>query len=997
MHAEFLTRLLILFTSDDFNTSKFYVYKMFSRYLVLSLLLIVTLALGGLDGVGEEDENGLVLYHAFAVPTIATDPDFHSLHGPSGGDFRFYIYHDIGEIIITPVVTSNITGSNLNYTWVSTTYTGDIDALGVNSTSTLHLTSVSDDYYDIHYDLYAFDDESSSIQSFRFSVDSKPIINITSANNPHNISVGDSFIAPEIACIYSPSSSAPTDLRTTPRPTTIDTSTVSSHIITYTCHTYTNWPAVTKTLLVNVGNPLPPAPLSLSITLSSMSVFEGGTITLTSSHTGGDGTSLTYSWSSNPDTTGVLSSTSTQNSVFTAPAVDSRTSYTITLEANDSTYRNSTTVSITVLDDPAPIVNIPGPNPLTIAYSGVYAAPAVTCTDNDADSIDPVPSTSSIVTSTPGDTHVTFTCTDSKGQAGTAVLIVRVNQPENAPTVTIAGNNPLHVPYSGDYTEPDVTCVDHQDVAIDPSSITSDGAVDTSEPGSYAITYTCTDINGPGAKTLTVIVGNRPPTITPIDSNPVVERTTSFTPSDVVACSDDFNRDIQVTHRGLNTQVEGTYLVTFTCTSPTTRLSAEPVEVSVSVTDTQPPEFLSAKYTPKTGILIITFNEDLASTTSSSAFTIRSQGETSGGLTLTDATPTTQNRAITVTLTDEQKETFQTISSPHLFIAANTISDTANSPNAVTDEITDKRIIIAVKKKSGSSVPPPIVDLTALKASSFDVDIPESVLDILESYDQSSPIEPVMECKIIFSFSFVTDGACYALGGKVNTIQPHQVGLNQQTNLTFTAYSSSGVDHFVMFLNLDGDNTSYTLSDTYVTYLNGRVTVTDPHNYIADATVTIEQDDEQSFQYTILTVIEFDGEMGLTNLVARIWNDNSRATVIQIIDALNVVSITEQSELVEETVATTTTTTTTATALTTSVSNAESVPDDDDILHSIKMWAGFDSQSISDSELLESLNLDYPDADIPNWMMVELAVLVVSGDLTVDEFKTALVFVLDAL
>ena len=71
--------------------------------------------------------------------------------------------------------------------------------------------------------------------------------------------------------------------------------------------------------------------------------------------------------------------------------------------------------------------------------------------------------------------------------------------------------------------------------------------------------------------------------------------------------------------------------------------------------------------------------------------------------------------------------------------------------------------------------------------------------------------------------------------------------------------------------------------------------------------------------------------------------------------------------------------------------------DDAQTLMSIRMWSGFEPESITDAELLESLNLDYPDADIPNWMMTQLGVLVAKGDVTVEEFRTALVYMLEML
>ena len=45
---------------------------------------------------------------------------------------------------------------------------------------------------------------------------------------------------------------------------------------------------------------------------------------------------------------------------------------------------------------------------------------------------------------------------------------------------------------------------------------------------------------------------------------------------------------------------------------------------------------------------------------------------------------------------------------------------------------------------------------------------------------------------------------------------------------------------------------------------------------------------------------------------------------------------------------------------------------------------------VTDEHMLASLGFDYPDADMPRWMMTELGVLVAKGDVTVGEFVLAL-------
>ena len=63
----------------------------------------------------------------------------------------------------------------------------------------------------------------------------------------------------------------------------------------------------------------------------------------------------------------------------------------------------------------------------------------------------------------------------------------------------------------------------------------------------------------------------------------------------------------------------------------------------------------------------------------------------------------------------------------------------------------------------------------------------------------------------------------------------------------------------------------------------------------------------------------------------------------------------------------------------------------------IRMWSGFEPEALTDDQLLHELGLDYREADIPDWMMTELGVMVSKGDVTADEFVTSLAWVLDNL
>ena len=74
-------------------------------------------------------------------------------------------------------------------------------------------------------------------------------------------------------------------------------------------------------------------------------------------------------------------------------------------------------------------------------------------------------------------------------------------------------------------------------------------------------------------------------------------------------------------------------------------------------------------------------------------------------------------------------------------------------------------------------------------------------------------------------------------------------------------------------------------------------------------------------------------------------------------------------------------------------------PDDYDevqILQIIRMWSDFESEMMTDAQLIELLDLDgYRGTDLPDWMMTDLGVLVANGDVTVGEFVLALQYVLE--
>ena len=323
-------------------------------------------------------------------------------------------------------------------------------------------------------------------------------------------------------------------------------------------------------------------------------------------------------------------------------------------------------------------------------------------------------------------------------------------------------------------------------------------------------------------------------------------------------------------------------------------------------------------------------------------------------------------------------------------------------------------VVDAVNPPTGKrlSSPPPAVDLNTLAHQG--VAIPQHIADRIASRSASDPIAPValdgtfafplatdgqgylpdrpVAPDGTFDFPLVIDGNGYLLDGFLNTLVPHVVESGQKIEITFTAYSRNDIAHFALYLNLQGNDVDYSNSDTHITYRNdGTVRVSDPHGYISNATMTVSQDWEEQEKKTITVTIQFDEPMGLTNMVAYLWDTNSRSTLIRMLDTLDVVPkpvpVDQEPNIVDP-------------EPTAAPGIVDHDPMEDQnsaerVLLAIRMWSGFESESITDAQLLASLGLDYPGMGIPNWVMVELGVLVAKGDVTVDEFKTALEYVLE--
>ena len=433
--------------------------------------------------------------------------------------------------------------------------------------------------------------------------------------------------------------------------------------------------------------------------------------------------------------------------------------------------------------------------------------------------------------------------------------------------------------------------------------------------------------------------------------------------------------------------------------------------ITVTVRDV-PITVSSAAYNPGNGQLTITFNQDIATVDYSRLHVRSSANPDTGGITLSSVTGADYSgRTITATLDSEQQDQYDALQSPHLVVEDGAVTDTDGDR---TTDVPPQPIRDASQKGSSSSSKASIVHINALAQSRL-VDIPPHIAEQVESHDASDPLEPITPDGT-FDLPLVINGYGYLLDAYENTLIPQTVTAGDNpVHITFTVYTEKEFAHFILYLNLQGRNTNYADSDTYITYKDdGTTSVTDPHGYIGSATVTVTQEDDQiPEKRTVRITIEFGEEpMGSTNMVAYMWNTDREALFVKIIDALEVVAASPESamqaadpEPLEPDSVLPADPEPVTPDFADDAADPEPVPydilgpddyDDTQILQIIRMWSGFESESITDAQLLELLGLDdHQGADIPDWMMTELGVLVAKGTVTVDEFMLALQYVLE--
>ena len=145
----------------------------------------------------------------------------------------------------------------------------------------------------------------------------------------------------------------------------------------------------------------------------------------------------------------------------------------------------------------APVITLIGDATISLTKGTAYTEQGATASDTEDGDV-----TSAIVIG--GDTvdvdvvatyEVTYTVVDSDGNTRVAIRTIEVSLGD-APVITLIGDASISLTQGDAYAEQGATATDTEDGDVTSTIVTGGDTVDTSTPGTYAVTYTVTDSDG---------------------------------------------------------------------------------------------------------------------------------------------------------------------------------------------------------------------------------------------------------------------------------------------------------------------------------------------------------------------------------------------------------------------------------------------------------------------------------------------------------------------
>ena len=270
---------------------------------------------------------------------------------------------------------------------------------------------------------------------------------------------------------------------------------------------------------------------------SAPTVSVSGPSSVTTTVPAGIAVTYTATAGDNVDASPALTCSPASGSTF---AVGTTTVSCSSTDAAGNTGTGTLAVTVTLIDNTAPVVVVPGPMNLTTTVpGGVVGLFAVTASDNVDGALTPTCNPVSGSLFPLGATTVTCTATDARGNGGSASFPVNVTLVDTtAPTVTVPGNITAEATsQAGAIVTFSASATDNIDGVL--SATCSPASATTFGFGTTTVTCSASDTRGnPGNASFTVTVRDTTPPVVLVGNDRVVEangRSGSYVGYDVSA------------------------------------------------------------------------------------------------------------------------------------------------------------------------------------------------------------------------------------------------------------------------------------------------------------------------------------------------------------------------------------------------------------------------------------------------------------------------------
>ncbi|MGS2725040.1 HYR domain-containing protein [Psychroserpens sp. BH13MA-6] len=272
---------------------------------------------------------------------------------------------------------------------------------------------------------------------------------------------------------------------------------------------------------------------------------------------------------------------------------------TVTFSATASDGLTTTcSMDVTVVNNQIPVITLNGSATQTIEACDTYTEEGAIAIDNCLGDIsaDIIIDDSDLDVTTPGTYTITYNVTNVAGASAIEVIRTITVVDTTAPTLSLIGPNPITIGDCSTYTELGAIADDGCVGDISSNVVIDNSTVNTSNLGSYTVTYNVTDASGNVANqiTRTVVVADvTAPDIVLIGDNPqVIEACSPYIELGATAIDPcfgiDYASDLVVDISGLDTATPGTYLITYNVVDNANNPAVEVIR-TIEVVDTTLP------------------------------------------------------------------------------------------------------------------------------------------------------------------------------------------------------------------------------------------------------------------------------------------------------------------------------------------------------------------------------------------------------------------------